>query len=126
MNPTKLLPSLLVAACAVAAPVAGAADQQRQQEQTQAHERIYGSDLMTPQERNEYRAQMRALKTQEEREQFRKEHHEKMKARAKERGVQLPDEPPAQGRGMGPRYGDAPGAGMGPRTGAPGGGAGKK
>lgn len=123
----KFFAVCLAAACAATAPTfATAADQQREQVQTQARERIYGSELMTQQERNEYRTRMRALKTQEEREQFRKEHHERMKERAKERGVTLPDEPPAKGRGMGPRYGDAPGAGMGPRAGSPGGGAGKK
>jgi hypothetical protein len=60
---------------------------------------------------------MRNAKTLEEREQIRKEHHEQMKARAQEKGVTLPDEPPARGRGMGP------GKGMGPGMG-PGGGAG--
>lgn len=120
MRRTRLASMLVAAACAVAVtgPVL-AAEQQREQVQaeTQTRERIYGSELMTPQERNEYRTRMRALKTQEEREQFRKEHHEQMKERAKQRGVTLPDEPPAQGRGMGPRYGDAPGAGRGPGPG---------
>src|SRR3989344_5573541 len=78
---------------------------------------IYGSQLMTQQERNEYSNRMRAAKTEQEREQIRKEHHEQMKIRAKEKGVTLPDEPPARGRGMGP------GKGMGP-GGGPGGGAG--
>jgi hypothetical protein len=57
---------------------------------------------MTEQERNEFRAKMRAAKTAEEREQIRKEHHERMKARAEERGLKLPDEPPMKGGGMGP------------------------
>jgi hypothetical protein len=117
MKRTRLASMLVAAACAVAVtgPVL-AAEQQREQVQaeTQTRERIYGSELMTPQERNQYLARMRALKTLEEREQFRKEHHEQMQERAKQRGVTLPDEPPAQGRGMGPRYGDAPGAGRGP------------
>ncbi len=65
---------------------------------------IYGSQLMTQQERNEFRARMRAAKTDQEREQIRNEHHERMKVRAKERGVTLPDVPPARGMGggMGP------------------------
>jgi hypothetical protein len=73
---------------------------------------------MTPQERSEYRGRMRAAKTQEEREHIRKEHHEQMKARAKEKGVTLPDEPPARGMGggMGPGGGGmGPGMGGGPR-----------
>lgn len=87
--------------------------------QTPKSEQIYGSQLMTPQERAEYRAKMSAAKTVEEQEQIRKEHHEQMKERAKARGVTLPDEPPARGGGMGPG-----GGGMGPGGGGmgPGGG----
>jgi hypothetical protein len=71
---------------------------------------VYGSQLMTQQERLEYRDRMRNAASAEEREQIRKEHHERMKVRAREQGVKLPDEPPAQGggKGMGPG-----GAGMG-------------
>ena len=93
-------------------------DQTRDRDRLQKQEPIYGSQLMTQQERNEYRARMRAAKTVQEREQIRKEHHEQMKVRAKERGVTLPDEPPARGRGgaMGPGsgMGPGPGGGMGP------------
>lgn len=56
---------------------------------------IYGSQLMTQQER----------------------YHLQMQARAQERGVTLPDEPPPmprQGMGMGPGPGGGPGAGGGP------------
>jgi len=72
---------------------------------------IYGSQMMTVQERNEYRNKMRAAKTAQERERIRAEHHERMKVRAKERGMTLPDEPPA---GRGPGMGPGPGGGMGP------------
>jgi len=91
-------------------------DQTRQQDQvrTQNQEQVYGSQLMTQQERTAYQARMRAAKTQEERERIRAEHHEQMKVRAKERGVTLPDEPPARGGGMGPGGGGmGPGGGMG-------------
>lgn len=74
-----------------------------------AQETIYGSQIMTQQERTEYRSRMRAANTAEEREQIRQEHHERMKERAKAQGVTLPDEPPARGGGMGPG-----GGGMGP------------
>lgn len=91
---------------------AAAADQERSQQraaaETQEQEQIYGSQLMTEQERAEYRTKMRAAKTVEEREQIRKEHHERMKARAAERGMTLPDEPPPMG-GMGPGMGPGPG-----------------
>lgn len=87
------------------------------QERVHAQERIYGSQLMTQEERDQFREKMRAAKTAEERELIRKEHHEQMKARAKERGVTLPDEPPARdgsmhrGGGMGPSGGMGPGGG---------------
>ncbi len=95
---------LILSALTVAMSSVWAADQERAQDQTQA--RIYGSQLMTPQERAEYRSRMQAAKTAEERERIRNEHHEQMKVRARERGVSIPDEPPA--RGM-----MAPGGGMG-------------
>ena len=76
----------------------------------------YGAQLMTQQERLEYRNQMRLLKTEEERIAFRAEHHKKMQERAKERGVTLPETPPARGAGMGPGMG-----GMGPGMGGMGG-----
>lgn len=79
---------------------------------------IYGSQLMTQQERQEYRAKMQSLKTKEERERFRIEHHEKMKERAKAQGVTLPDKPPAVGGGMG----NGSGSGFGPGGGGGGGG----
>ncbi len=86
-----------------------------------ADEPIYGSQLMTRQERIEHRNTLRQLKTQEERNAYRLEHHQKMQERAKARGVQLPDSPPQQGKGMGPGPGPGPGmggmGGMGPRGG---------
>lgn len=68
---------------------------------TQSKGQIYGSQLMTRQERAEYRARMHSLKTREERESFRAEHHKKMQERAKEMGKTIPDMPHAQGCGQG-------------------------
>jgi hypothetical protein len=120
MNVKRCFVTALAACCTLAAStvlaVDGTAAAQSAKEQTgqeikkQTEERIYGSQLMTPQERAEHRTRMQAAKTAEEREQIRKEHHEKMKVRAKERGVTLPDEPPAMGMGKGL----GPGGGMGP------------
>ncbi|MDM7942335.1 MAG: hypothetical protein QUV35_06880 [Hydrogenophaga sp.] len=76
--------------------------------QTPAEAPIFGSELMTQQERLEYRDRMRAARTQEEREQIRNQHHEKMQVRAKERGSTLPAMPPMPG-GMGPGGGQGPG-----------------
>lgn len=74
--------------------------------QTPQREQIYGSQLMTLQERNEYRDRLRNARSAEERERIRAEHHERMQARARERGVTLPDQPPAgRGYGTGPGYG---------------------
>ncbi|GAB6069057.1 hypothetical protein JCM30760_01540 [Thiomicrorhabdus hydrogeniphila] len=57
---------------------------------------IYGSQLMTQQERQEHQAQMRAAKTPEEKQQLRQVHHQKMQLRAKQKGIVLPDQPPAK------------------------------
>jgi hypothetical protein len=102
-----------------------AQDQERTQDkvwmQTQEQGQIYGSQLMTAEERAEYQARMRAARTQAEREQIRREHHERMRQRATERGVTLPEEPPVQGGGMmrqdgrGPATGGRGAGGRGPR-----------
>lgn len=90
----------------------------QEQEMTQMQERqqVFGWQLMSEQERQEYRRQMQQMKTEEEREAFRLEHHKMMKERAREMGVTLPDEPGPRGKGMGP------GGGMGPGSGGMGGG----
>lgn len=115
----KPMSALLVCLVMGVALSAGAADQQRSQTEAQTQTQvkakkqdvIYGSQLMTYKERRAYQAKMRSLKTAEEREAFRKQHHEQMKARAEKMGKTLPDEPPAQGMGMG--RGMGPGGGMG-------------
>lgn len=92
--------------------------------QSQAQEQIYGSQLMTPQERTEHQTKMRSAKTNEEREQIRAQHHKEMQVRAKQQGTTLPDEPPAYGKGggMGPGGGAGMGGGMGSGGGGSGGG----
>lgn len=103
---------------------------EQQLRDTQDTAPVFGSQLMTPEERQQYRDRMRSAKTAEEREQIRREHHAEMQVRAKERGVTLPDEPPmmGSGRGMGPGMGQGMGRGMGsgmgggPMRGTPGSG----
>lgn len=73
-------------------------------------EMIYGSQLMTEQERLEFRERMRAAETNEERERLRREHHERMQERAKEQGLRLPDTPPPKGGGV-MRHGGGMGGG---------------
>jgi len=118
--------SALVGAVLLCMGTALAADQPPVQGDVQTpkqqQERIYGSQLMTKQERADYRRKMHAAKTAAEQEQIRTAHHELMKARAKERGVVLPDEPPARGGGMGP---GGMGGGMGPGGGGMGSGGGR-
>ena len=60
---------------------------------------IYGSQLMTVQEQNEYRERIRTAKTEEERNQIRAEHHQEMQARAAAQGVTLSEIEPAAGQG---------------------------
>ena len=111
-----LLVSVLATSLTLTTGFALAADPIPAEEKTQTQKpnKIYGSQLMTQQERAEFRAKMRAAKTPEEREQIRKEHHQRMQERAKERGATLPYEPPARGSGMGPGGGLGPGGSMGP------------
>ncbi len=107
---------LLTPGVALAAEEKKPAPEKKQEQVKKQDEVIYGRQFMTQKEMNDYRAKMRAAKTAEERDKLRKEHHEAMKARAKERGVKIPDEPPAKGAGPGPGKGMGPGGGgMGPR-----------
>jgi len=92
--------------------------------QRQAQEQVYGSQLMTEQERTAYQSKMRSAKTNEEREQIRAQHHKEMQVRAKQQGVTLPDEPPARGTGGGMGPGGGSGGGMGPGGGKGSGGGG--
>jgi hypothetical protein len=83
---------------------------------------IYGHQLMTETERMEHRTRMRSLKTAEERQAFRAEHHKLMQERAKARGMTLPEMPPQHGMGMGmgkdQSMGPGHGQGMGQKRGA--------
>ena len=106
-----LIMSALAAALLLPAGFVLATDQAPAQ--TEKQEQVFSRQLMTQQERIEHRAKMRAAKTVEEREQIRKEHHESMKERAKERGITLPDEPPVGCNGMGPCCGMGHHGGMG-------------
>ena len=90
-------------------------DQLQDQDQTQDRDRlqdkdVYGWQLMTPKERNEYQDKIRNLKTEQEREAYRNEHHKRMQERAKEQGITLPETPM-----MRQHSGSmSPGGGMGP------------
>ena len=72
---------------------------------------VYGSELMTNQERIEHRERLLNAKNEQEREKIRNEHHKRMQIRAKEQGVKIPDEPQMQGKGM--NQGSGAGSNMG-------------
>jgi hypothetical protein len=72
--------------------------QQRDRDRTQQHTAsgkaapgagIYGGNLMTEQERNQYREQLRSMKTNSEREAFEAKHREQMQQRSNERNVPI-------------------------------------
>ena len=56
---------------------------------------IYGSDLMSEEERNQYRKQLQNMKTVEERNQYQAQHEKMMQERAQQQGKDLV--PPGQG-----------------------------
>jgi len=70
--------------------------QDREQAQTQtqtqaskgAGEGIYGGNLMTVQERNQYRAELGGLQNEQQRKEYEARHREQMQLRAKERGIE--------------------------------------
>lgn len=116
MKKRIIMVSAMAAIMSLPAGLAWSADPQLQESKTQTENQgqIYGSQLMTQQERLEYRNRMRAAQSEEERQQIRNEHHQTMQERARERGLTLPDAPPAGGGGvMAPGGGMTPGGGMG-------------
>ena len=68
--------------------------QDREQAQTQsqaskgAGEGIYGGNLMTVQERNQYRAELGGLQDEQQRKEYEARHREQMQLRSKERGIE--------------------------------------
>lgn len=53
---------------------------------------IYGSGMMTEEERNNYRQRIKMAKTEEERNEIREQHKKEMRERAKMKGLQAPEE----------------------------------
>jgi hypothetical protein len=74
-----------------------------------------GRAIMTEEERARQRTKMQNATTKEERERVREENHERMKERAEEQGVTLPEKPLPRGSGMGQGGGAGGGAGGGRR-----------
>ena len=89
-------------AAAQGGPPSGAGPRWSQEAETEFRlGRGMGSKLMTEEEWKEHHTKMRTL-TGEERERYRRQTHEKMRERAKERGIAMPQEPGPHGpRGPG-------------------------
>jgi len=120
---TAALAAALSLSIAYSAPAAAQGGPGQKAKQAES---IYGYDMMSDAERNEYRTKMRGAKTDKERQALREEHRSTMTARMKERGIE-----PGQmrGKGAGPGgpgdgKGKGGGPGYGPRGGGPGDGRG--
>ncbi len=97
------------AAALLAAAMVPAAAQQSPPPAAKREMRVYGEEVMTPQERQAYVDRMRAAKTREDRIKLRDEHRAEMQQRAKEKGVTL-QEPQRRGGEKGGAKGDRKGA----------------
>ena len=73
-------------------------DQDRSMERQRAHKpgadevkgrSIYGGNLMTREEQNQYREQLRAMSTEQQRNEFLARHHEQMELRSRQRNVPI-------------------------------------
>ena len=84
----KILLFVIILAVSSIAPADG------QEVKTARAEAVFGENLMTPAERDRYRQQLWDLKTEWEREQFRRDHRRRMEERARERQTIFPEEVP--------------------------------
>lgn len=100
MNLKKSVLHCMIGVLSLSTVIAVAADPSPVQKIAATQEQVYGSQLMTNEERAEYHGAMRAAKTVEERELLRKEQHQRMDARAKTRGVTLANDPLVRGEGV--------------------------
>jgi chorismate mutase len=71
-----------------------AQDRDRDRDRIHQDDAIYGSSLMTEEERNQYQKRLGEAKSEEEKARIRAEHQEQMRERARQEGVELPEPPP--------------------------------
>ena len=71
---------------------------------------LWGQEMLTNQERNQFHLEMRNAKSEQERVRVRNQHQELIHQRAQERGIDIP---PAAGRGQGMGQGQGRGQGQG-------------
>lgn len=69
---------------------------QQAQHQVQAENQIYGYELMSEEERNQYRQRIRNAENRQEAEQIEAQHRHEMQVRAKNKGVQIEEPVKAQ------------------------------
>jgi hypothetical protein len=127
MKCTLINSAVIAALFSTVASITIAADKDWNLSNQPSQDQVYGSQLMTQQEHDNYRDLMHAAKTGQERDFVRQAHYKQMKVRAKQQGVTLPDESPAQGMAPGMGFGSGigdPGNGMGPGDGMGGSGGG--
>jgi hypothetical protein len=127
MKCTLINSAVIAALFSTVASITIAADKDWNLSNQPSQDQVYGSQLMTQQEHDNYRDLMHAAKTGQERDFVRQAHYKQMKVRAKQQGVTLPDESPAHGMAPGMGFGSGigdPGNGMGPGDGMGGSGGG--
>jgi hypothetical protein len=127
MKCTLINSAVIAALFSTVASITIAADKDWNLSNQPSQDQVYGSQLMTQQEHDNYRDLMHAAKTGQERDFVRQSHYKQMKVRAKQQGVTLPDESPAHGMAPGMGFGSGmgdPGNGMGPGDGMGGSGGG--
>jgi hypothetical protein len=73
----------------------------QQKSQTHKTDSIYGHELMTPEQRTDYRNKLRSLKTDQERNAYRMEHQKRIHKLAKAKGIPLSDKQSSPVDGMG-------------------------
>ena len=81
---------VMIAAAVASTGLALGAERSDTQGQRQVRERIYGSEVMTHGERERYRQRLGAARNDVERKTLRNDHRERMRERARARGVTLP------------------------------------
>ena len=86
-KPFKLLLAILITLSGIAGARAADTETGDTARSEISRKLIYCADLMSHEERNAYRAEMRAAGSAQEREQLRAKHREKMQARISERGL---------------------------------------
>lgn len=99
---------IAAAAALLAAAMTPAAAQQSPPPAPKREMRVYGEEVMTPQERQAYVDRMRAAKTREDRIKLRDEHRAEMQQRAKEKGVTLQEPQRRGGEKGGAKGGPSP------------------